>query len=421
MLTELRSESALIQKEHADHRFLSTAWTLFIVRGALLMCLMVIFAPVISDLFAQPGASPLLRIGALNFLLLSIPQVHLALLNREMNYRGAVLINIFREIVGISTSIFLALWLQNAWALLIGFLLSNFVVSIGIWIVHPFRPTFVMDPGSLKYLWRFGNPLYFEGLLTYLITRGDDFVVAKLQTLEKFGQYGVIFSITEMATRGISQVISSVAFPAYSVMAREGRELVEGFDEIWRISVLIILLTTGIVVAFPQGIVNLLLGEQWADAAETFALLMVAQGLRAFAASIGTVILASGATRYLFKIKIGEFLVFAMLVYPMVTYWGIFGAAATLVIVYAYSIIGHLYCAEKITPILHSFMAGLLEPLCLFIGLLILFRYVRSLNPLPVIVEILLYLVAWAVYLTARQRAIIGKIAAILFSREKTA
>ncbi len=363
MLTEWGVESALIQRAELLPRMLGTAWTLTILRGGGLFLVAQVTAPWIAAAFGRPDAELLLRVGAASFLLVNVPAVPAALLLRELRFRDRVALDAGRDVVGTVAAVALAIWLRNVWALLLGLLLGQMVAAVAVWFVHGFRPHWALDRVALADYWEFGRHLYASGLLAYVVTRGDDITVGKLRGVAELGQYQVVFGIAEMLTRGLSDVVSKVVFPAYSRITSEGRSLADAFDHVWRLHLLLLLPIASLLILFPTEFVALFLGSQWLPAAIPFAVLALAESLRAAAAACGTLILAGGKTAYLSRIKLAEVLCFSLLIVPMTARWGMTGAAGCLVLVYALSLIGHLWGAQRVEPAVIRLVGRSWEPI----------------------------------------------------------
>ncbi len=410
ILTELNIGTALIQNPKPSERFIHTAWTLSLLRGVILAAGLVALAPCLAEILRYQELVHYLRVGALNFILVSIPAVPLSLLMRHLEYKNRVVLDIVREMVTVTLSILLALWLHSAWALLLGLLGGQFVVAAGIWFIVDYRPRWVLERKSLSELWKFGIPLYISGLLTYLVTRGDDLVVSKLKGVTVLGQYQVVFSIAEMLTRGLSDVISRVVFPAYSRIASDRRDLQEGFSEVWHVLVLLILPVAGIIVVFPSEMIYILLGSQWLSAAPALMLLMAGESIRAMCVPFGIIIIASGNTANMSRIKLIEAVVFSLLIFPLTYRWGIAGAAACLIIVYSFSLAGCIYMANQVARILRPLIYGLGEPLLITIIIALLAGQIPNPNPLLTAISAMIWVFCWGIYIVVRHGELVAKI-----------
>lgn len=362
ILTESGVESALIQRRDLPPRHVNTAWTLTLARSAALFLIVQASAPWVAAAFDRPDAEPLLRVGAVSFLLVGLPAVPAALLLREMRFRARTALDAGRDIGGALCSIVLAAWFGSAWALLLGLLAGQAVAAVGVWFLRTERPRLAWDREAVAEYWTFGRHLYASGLLTYVVTRGDAIAVGRLRGVGELGQYQVVFGIAEMLTRGLIEVVGKAVFPAYSRILGEGRRPGEAFGTVWRLILLILLPIVVLLALFPGPVVLLVLGPRWAPAVAPFAVLVAAESLRALAAACGTLILAGGRTELLSRIKLAEAGVFAALIVPMTATWGMVGAAWSLVLAYAVSLAGHLYGAHLVEPLLGRIAALSVEP-----------------------------------------------------------
>jgi len=410
MLTEFGLDTALIQRSELPTRFVHTAWNLMLVRGIGLFLLLQVIAPWIAAAFGRPGAEYLLRVGALSFLLVCVPAVPAALLLRELCYSRRMLLDASRDISGTVFAIVLALLLQNAWALLLGLLLGQAVAMICVWFLHGYRPRWAMDREALGIYAEVGRHLYVSGLLTYVVTRGDDIAVAKLRGVHDLGQYQVVFGISEMLTRGLSEMVGKVVFPAYSRIVAEGRRLGDVLDEVWCVLLFLLLPVGAVMFVFAEKIVSLLLGDQWVPAATAFAVLAVAQTLRALAAACGSFILAGGKAIYLPRIKVLEVVCFAILIVPLTARWGLVGAASCLVLMYSLSLVGHVYGAHQVEPILGRVLRSSWEPLAVTLSFTALAWRLCPDRALSVVICIVLWFAMWMTYVRVRHARLIRKI-----------
>jgi O-antigen/teichoic acid export membrane protein len=410
MLTEFGLDTVLIQRAELPGRLVHTGWSLMLARGIGLFLLLQLAAPWIAGAFGRPGAEALLRVGAVSFPLVCVPAVSSALLLRELRYGRRVLLDAARDVSGTAVAIVLALWLKNAWALLLGLMLGQAVAVFLAWFLHDYRPGWAMDREALSTYWEVGRHLYLVGLLTYVVTRADDITVGKLRGVHALGQYQVVFGIAEMLTRGLSEMLSKAVFPAYTRLAAEGRKLMEAFDEVWSILLLLLLPISGILVVFHATVVALLLGEQWIAAAPALGVLAVAETLRALAAACGTFVLAAGKTTYLSRIKLLEAACFGMLIVPLTMRWGLVGAAGCLVVVYSLTLGGYVYAAQRVAPVAARLCRGSWEPTAVTFALALSAWFLCPRGELAGVLCILLWVAMWMTYVGVRHARLIRKI-----------
>jgi len=410
VLTEFSLDTVLIQRGALSASFIHTAWSLMLVRGLCLFLILEALAPWIATSFGRPGAEALLRVGAVSFVLLCAPGVTAALLVRELRYHRRVLLDASRDVSGTALAILLALWLGNAWALLLGLLFGQVIAVILVWFLHSYRPRLVMDREALAVYVRLGRHLYLSGLLTYVVTRGDDIAVGKFRGVQELGQYQAVFGISEMLTRGLGDILAQVVFPAYARIAAEGRRLTAAFDEVWCVLLLLLLPICAFMVVFPGQIVRLLLGDKWTPAAAAFAVLAVAETLRALAAACGSLILAAGRTGYLPRIKLVEAACFVVLIVPLTTRWGLVGAASCVLATYCLSLAGHIYGAHQVAAVGARMFRRSWEPVAVTLSLAIMAWRFCPHGDVPAVICVVLWASMWMAYVRVRHAASIREI-----------
>ena len=145
-------------------------------------------------------------------------------------------------------------------------------------------------------------------------------------------------------------------------------------------------------------------------AATAFAVLAVAQTLRALAAACGSFMLAAGKTIYLPRIKVLEVVCFGVLIVPLTTRWGLVGAASCLVVTYSLSLAGHVYGAHQVAPVIVRMLRSSWEPLAVTLSLATLAWRLCPDSEFSVIVCMVLWAVMWMTYLRVRHARLIHKI-----------
>jgi O-antigen/teichoic acid export membrane protein len=210
-------------------------------------------------------------------------------------------------------------------------------------------------------------------------------------------------------------MLSKVVFPAYSRIVAEGRRLGDVFDEVWCLLLLLLLPVVAATIVFAGRIVGLLLGDQWVPAAPAFAILMVAQTLRALAAACGSFLLAAGKTVYLPRIKALEVVSFGVLILPLTARWGLVGAASCLVVMYLLSLAGHVYGAHQVEPILGRVLRSSWEPLAVTLPLAALAWRLCPDGEASAVICIALWVAMWLTYVRVRHARLLRKIRGAVF------
>src|SRR5262245_46655589 len=124
-ITEIGIQTAIIQNPRGQERtYLNGAWWLSMSRAVGLYALACLGAPWLAEFYQNPALLPLLRVAFLSILFkgATSPGIHLAV--KQMNFKHWVMAQYGGGLIGIVTSIFLAYFIRDIWALVIGFMLE---------------------------------------------------------------------------------------------------------------------------------------------------------------------------------------------------------------------------------------------------------------------------------------------------------
>jgi O-antigen/teichoic acid export membrane protein len=141
--------------------------------------------------------------------------------------------------VGISTNFIVAvvaaIVLRSVWALVLGLLAEKVVSIIVSYLIHPYRPHLSKDIEKAKELFGFGRWILGSSILAFVGKHIDDIFVGRVLSAMALGFYQMAYRISNMLETEITQVISSVAFPAYAKIQDQQTRLQKAYFRIMRL------------------------------------------------------------------------------------------------------------------------------------------------------------------------------------------
>ncbi len=117
--TELGMMPALVHLPEANEAHYNGAWTAGVVRALGISAVLMVAAPVIAAIFAEPRAVAILRVLALKPLIDAIASIRIAELSRDLKYRRLTIVSLSAVAVDTVVSLTLAMAL-GVWALVVG-------------------------------------------------------------------------------------------------------------------------------------------------------------------------------------------------------------------------------------------------------------------------------------------------------------
>lgn len=297
MMIDLGTDSYLIRHEAPDRDDYDTAWTLRLV--VLLISTVAIF------LAAQPGANffgdqrlvDLIRLFAVVGFLSGFTNIGLTMFRRDLQYREIAIIGITQRLSATATTLVLAFWLRNYWAIVLGECVFTLVGLVLSYTRHSYRPR--INFSRVHQQWEFSKWILIRNLGTVLRSQGDGLIVAKFFGVELMGIFTMASRLAALPTQ---QLIEPVMVPIFSGLAKKQDD-----QEVFVASTLKVIGAVAFL-AFPaatlfavldEPLVNLILGERWDTVIPLVAPLTFTMAVAVLSNPFGTALTIEGRVKLL--------------------------------------------------------------------------------------------------------------------------
>lgn len=206
-------------KRSEDPAFLHTAWTVQVMRGAVLwLCTWALASPV-SAFFAakDPAATMLvsiLPISGLMALIGGFASTAVFTLNRRMALGRVTVLNLVPQLVTVVVSILWAMHDKSVWAIVAGGLAQSVARVILSHLLNPGpRDGFGWEPEARRELSSFGRWVMGSTLVTFLAMSVDRILLGRLLSLSELGLYAIGMTFARVATQVATRLGNAVIFP----------------------------------------------------------------------------------------------------------------------------------------------------------------------------------------------------------------
>lgn len=331
-LSKLGFDQALIQhKDENVDDYLSTAWVLQTVRGAVIAVIAVLAAPYIADFFSEPEAETLIKILGLSPLMLGMQNPAVMYFQKNLHFHKEFAYQIGSRLVDLAIAVGLAVATGSVLALPIGIAalnVSKFSIS---YVIDDYRPSIEFNLEQAKEMFGFGKWIFISSILVFLYGQGDDAFVGWFFTATSLGFYQLAYRFSNAPATEVTQVISKVAFPAYSKVQDNNDLLRDGYFQAVQLSTLVAFpMSAGIAAVAPQ-FVPVVLGNQWDPMVLLMQVLAVWGGIRALGANAGPIFKAIGRPDISVRIQAVKVVLIVIAIYPAAEYFGVIGVAAAII------------------------------------------------------------------------------------------
>jgi PST family polysaccharide transporter len=328
----LGTHGAVIQRKELSAAFVNSVGTLNVMVGAVLTCVLVAAAPVVSGIYGTSDVAPVIQLLAASFVIMSFGTIHSSALNRKMRFGQLVAIELTATVLQAVTAIALAAAGWKVWALATANLVSA-VVTTGLLVaLSPWRIRCALDWSELRPVMGFSVHLTGVNIVEYAFKNLDKLIIGSLLGADALGYYWLAYSLCMLPAEALTRILGRVLFAAFSRMQDDDAELRRAVFRTLGLTVLVIAPTMAGLAAVAGPFVVGVIGEKWAPIVPLVALLVTVGALQAIASPVANVYLAKGKSQWLFWWNVGSGIVIVASFFVGVQ-WGLVGLAAAYAIV----------------------------------------------------------------------------------------
>jgi O-antigen/teichoic acid export membrane protein len=332
MFSDVGLVTSVVQSPHGDEpRFLRTAFTLQVLRGALLFVVAIVLASGMAWFYEQPELRALIAVTALTALVGGFNSVSLMHLRRRMALGRLAALELTAQVLGTAVLVAWAWVAPSVWALV-----GGGVVASGIKLAASYAlggrdaSGFAWDRPAARHLLGFGKWIFLSTLLFFLAGQADRLLFGKLFPVALLGVYGVALVIAGLPTQLIWNVGNFVLLPAFSRHAQSSEQLERTYGMLQLPVLLTGVLPAALLIATGPELIELLYDPRYHDAGWMVQLLALGTWFQMPQTLSGNALLALGRPHWMAIGNGAKFLAMLVLVPAGFLMLGVPGAIAGL-------------------------------------------------------------------------------------------
>jgi O-antigen/teichoic acid export membrane protein len=231
LFSDLGIAPSIVQNPRGDDpKFLDTAWTIQLFRGATLFVLASLVAIPVARYYELPELAPLLSASAVMGLIGGLSSTKIETAERHLKLGRITLIDVSAQVTATVVMLLWA-WLRpSVWALVGGGLSGALVgLTLGHLILtgHNSRPGW--DKSAARDLMRFGRWVFMSTVLTFCVSYADRLIFGAQIPVAMLGVYSIALTVATVPTQALRAITSKVMFPLFSRVTAGANELGEVF------------------------------------------------------------------------------------------------------------------------------------------------------------------------------------------------
>lgn len=361
---EIGLGSAIIQRKETSQKQLNGAFSISVIASIILYALTYLLAPGVGEFYNNPQISDMLVVLAITFVIGSFATVSNALISKQMLFKPLAGLEFITILFQVAVTLCLAMLDYKAWSLVYGFVISQLVRAILVFVLAKWRPTKFGEFKEALSLIKFGLTVTYSRLTWYAYSNAATFIIGKFSGEKQLGIYSMATTLAGLPTEHLTSLVRQVASPVFSKLQDDLNELNKllcGFTA--GLAMITFPILAGMAVTAPE-LIPILLGDQWLTVIFPMQALAVMGVLNSISPLLTQALTSTGNVSITAKYTTLCSVVIPLAVFVGVTWKGINGVAIILPIVYsALLIVLLILCRKYIQLNLLTYLSKLITPI----------------------------------------------------------
>lgn len=282
LLADMGLSAAVIQRDdHSEEKISTVFWLNTAMSLVLFALLALVVGPALAWLQGADIVSSLLTVYGLKLLWQNVYFMPASLMRRELRFKELSIIRIIANVAEFIGKVGSAAAGAGIWCFVIGPMARVAVTALGVQILHPWRPRFVLKLRQAVDWAIFGFKASASQILFHIYTNVDYQVVAYYIGKEAAGLYTLAYMIVLEPCKVIGEVVIQIAFPTFARLKYRKDQLIDQFIAFTRMNLVVTLLFLGVVFVSAHELLYSLWGAERLPAAPIMQLLCFVGILRA--------------------------------------------------------------------------------------------------------------------------------------------
>lgn len=256
-----------LNKDELD-RHTNVAFWSNLALSLFLWCIICFFRDPLAHSLGNADLGPAISVASLAIPMAAFSSIQMARYRRDFDFKTLFYVRLIGMVIPLAVTVPLALILKNYWALVIGTLASNLVNALVLTLRSNWKPKVYYSFAALKEMFSYSWWILLESISVWLSSYIGIFIVGLFLSTFYMGLYQTSMSTVNQIFGIITTATSAPLFVAMSRLKNDHKQLLDIYNSYIRaIGIVVIPLGVGMWL-YKDLITEILLGDQWYEAAE---------------------------------------------------------------------------------------------------------------------------------------------------------
>ncbi|MFG0329813.1 MAG: lipopolysaccharide biosynthesis protein [Phycisphaerales bacterium] len=350
MFKDAGLSTATIQRAEVDADQITTLFWINVCLGIAAACLIASLAPLIAWIYGEPRLILMTIVLASSLVLSGLSVQHQALLRRQMRYDALATIDVLSLLAGIAFAIVLAVFGARYWSLVAMITGTSMVMCLLSWHYCHWIPGLPTLGGDVRSMLGFGGTLTGFNIFNYFTRNADNVIIGILLGSASLGLYSKAYQLLMLPIRQLNAPVSNVMLSSLSRLQTDPVRFRRAYLRAVSALAMIGMPIVACLFVAADEVILIVLGADWAEAADVFKWLAPAAFLGTLNIAPGWLCTALGRAR----VQLGWAAITAPLTvcaFLIGVKWGIVGVAAAFSATWCLSLFVFLALACYRSPV----------------------------------------------------------------------
>jgi O-antigen/teichoic acid export membrane protein len=370
---------AIIQRRELERDHLDTVFWTNVSISVLLTFISIASADLIAKFFTRPDLTSVIRWLSLSFLIGSLNNVQVAILQRNLNFKPLAIRSLIATLGGGVIGVSMALMGFGVWSLVCQQLSNGIIQVLVLWTASDWRPRLSFSPKHFRDLFSFGMNVLGINILNFVVTNGDNLLIGYFLGPVPLGYYNLAYRLLTTVAQLFIGVASSTAMPIFSSIQDDLprlRNVLYEFVELTNTIAFPVFL--GMSVLAPELII-VIFGEQWKASIPVMQILNIVGILQAGFYYNSPLILAVGKPQLKLWLDVARS-IFYFTAFFISVRWGIIAVASSYVIsAYIFALITLRVIKQAVGITIKEYLSNYTTPLTASLIMVLLMLAIKNL------------------------------------------
>ncbi len=254
---------ALIRKKDATPADYSTMFYTNLALGLLSYGLLFISSPAIASFYKEPRLILLNRVIGLVVIINSFQFIQVVDLTRRLDFKTQFKVTVPAGVISGIVTVVMATKGFGVWSLVAQMLISPLLITISLWAINTWRPSFAFSIESFRDLFSFGSKLFLSGVLDIVFRNLYVIVIGKLFAATVVGWYFFATKVIEIVVGQLSGSIQKATYPALASIQDDDARLKNAYRKVIKATVYVVFPAMTFLAALAEPLFRLLLNPRW--------------------------------------------------------------------------------------------------------------------------------------------------------------